>query len=134
MMSKIRFLTTATLLLMNPSESIAQEPATISFVVNAGIERFCEGDFLPSDSVTIKDYAERWSNELRIIVRYNDLHGSAELVPKATQGAVLIDELTHFLGMAAMTKCPAGVKRISVTFSVRGLQMEPDGSTFPPIE
>lgn len=82
----------AALLSTTVSASIAQEePAARFFIADAGIERFCEGDFLSSASVHVRDYAERWSKGRRIIVRYNHQHGSAELVPPERRGGTVDD-------------------------------------------
>jgi hypothetical protein len=106
-----------------------------TLVVAAGIDRFCEGKFLPDSQVSgIDEYMRRWAENRRFVVRYTSEGGVVEVTPPMISSERSADdlmrELTTFLG-AFLNPCPAGSTQIPVSVSVEGLDFAPDGTILP---
>ena len=111
------------------------ETSAETLVVTAGIDRFCEGKFLPDSQVSdIDDYMRLWAENRRFVVRYTSEGGVVEITPPMVSSNRSVDdlmrELTSFLG-AFLNPCPAGSTQIPVSVSVEGLDFAPDGTILP---
>jgi hypothetical protein len=107
-----------------------------TLVVTVGIDRFCEGKFLPDAKVSdVEEHVRRWAENRRIVVRYTLDDGVVEITPPSASteysGDDLIRELTTFLG-ALSTPCPAGATQIPIAVGVEGLDFAPDGTILAP--
>lgn len=117
------------------SGSVTQAHAN-TVVVTVGIDRFCEGKFLPDAKVNeVQQHWRRWSETRRIVVRYTSEGGSVAITPPSASTGYsaedLIRELTTFLGALA-TPCPTGATQIPITVGVEGLDFTPDGTIVAP--
>lgn len=107
-----------------------------AIVVTVGIDRFCEGKFLPDAQVDVlEEHWRRWAETRRIVVRYTDDEGSVEITPPSASSGHstddLIRELTTFLGIFS-TECPIGATKVPVAVGVKGLDFAPDGTILAP--
>jgi hypothetical protein len=117
------------------SGSLTQAHAE-NIVVTVGIDRFCEGKFLPDTKVSeVKEHWRRWAETRRIVVRYTSDGGSVIITPPSASTGYsaedLIGELSTFLG-AFTTPCPADSIQIPVAVGIKGLDFTPEGTIVAP--